>query len=212
MRSPARAVPGARVVVAILVSIAIAVALGLWISSLPPTDRPLATSIETPSPSSPSPTPARTTPAPSKLPSKAGLPDPVLTPGVASADVVPSNVNRTICVSGYTSGHRLDDGRTVRPPSSYTTALKREQISQYRYADTRLADYEEDHLIPLELGGDGYAPGNLWPEPYAGSTGARIKDKVENALHRLVCSGLIGLRTAQHAIATDWYAAYLQYG
>ena len=100
----------------------------------------------------------------------------------------------------------------MRPPSSYTTALKREQISQYRYADTRLADYEEDHLIPLELGGDGYAPGNLWPEPYAGSTGARIKDKVENALHRLVCSGLIGLRTAQHAIATDWYAAYLQYG
>jgi len=126
--------------------------------------------------------------------------------------VTPANINRTICVSGYTSGRRNDDGRTVRPRSSYTTALKRQQIVQYGYADTRLADYEEDHLIPLELGGDGYAPGNLWPEPYAGSTGAQIKDKVENALHRLVCDGQVGLRAAQHAIATNWYAAYLKYG
>ena len=131
---------------------------------------------------------------------------------MVSADVSPANISRTICVSGYTSGRRLDDGRTVRPPSTYTTALKRQQIVQYGYADTRLADYEEDHLIPLELGGDGYAPGNLWPEPYAGTTGARIKDKVENALHRLVCAGQLALRAAQHAMATNWYTAYLAYG
>ena len=100
----------------------------------------------------------------------------------------------------------------MRPPSSFTTTLKREQIAQYGYADTRLGDYEEDHLIPLELGGDGYAPGNLWPEPYAGTAGARVKDKVENALHRLVCDGQLGLRAAQNAIATNWYAAYQIYG
>jgi hypothetical protein len=89
--------------------------------------------------------------------------------------------------------------------------LKRRQIVQYGYTDFSLRDYEEDHLIPLELGGDGYAAGNLWPEPYAG-TGARVKDQVENALHRLVCARQLGLRQAQLAVAHNWYAAYLQYG
>jgi hypothetical protein len=41
---------------------------------------------------------------------------------------------------------------------------------------------------------------------------ARRLRRVENALHRLVCNGQIGLRAAQHAIAINWYAAYLKYG
>jgi hypothetical protein len=205
MRSPSRAVFRLRVVVAILVSIVVVGAFGLWLSSLRPPDVSVSTASETPTPDDPS-------PIPTLQPAITRLPNARLTPGVVSADVTPAEINRTICVSGYSSGRRLDDGRTVRPPSSYTTALKRLQIVQYGYTDTRLADYEEDHLIPLELGGDGYARGNLWPEPYAGSTGARIKDRVENALHRLVCNGQVGLRTAQHVIATNWYAAYLTYG
>jgi hypothetical protein len=205
MRSKSGGTVGRRVMVAILVSIVVVGALGLWLISLQPPDASVSTATETPTPADPS-------PLPTLQPAITRLPIARLTPGIVSADVTPANVNRTICVSGYTSGRRLDDGRTVRPPSSYTTALKRVQIVQYGYADTRLADYEEDHLIPLELGGDGYARGNLWPEPYAGSTGARIKDKVENALHRLVCSGQVGLRAAQNAIATNWYAAYLKYG
>jgi hypothetical protein len=138
------------------------------------------------------------------------LPNPVLTPGMASADVTPATIGSTICVAGYTAGRRHDDGRTVRPPESYTRALKRQQIAQYGYADTNLADYEEDHLIPLELGGDGYAAGNLWPEPYAG-TGARVKDTLENRLKVLVCGRQLGLREAQQAIATNWFAAYQHY-
>src|SRR5712692_4628034 len=74
-----------------------------------------------------------------------GLPDPLCTPGVADPRVTQDNIHATICVAGYTI--------TVRPPSSYTDALKQQQISQYGYWDTSLADYEEDHLIPLELGG-----------------------------------------------------------
>jgi hypothetical protein len=138
------------------------------------------------------------------------LPNPVLTPGMASADVTPATIGSTICVAGYTAGRRHDDGRTVRPPESYTEALKRQQIAQYGYSDTHVADFEEDHLIPLELGGDGYAAANLWPEPYAG-TGARVKDKLENRLKVLVCDGQLELRAAQQAIATNWYAAYQRY-
>jgi hypothetical protein len=33
------------------------------------------------------------------------------------------------------------------------------------------------------------------------------KDKVENALHRAVCSGKVKLAAAQIAIATDWQGA-----
>jgi hypothetical protein len=36
--------------------------------------------------------------------------------------------------------------------------------------------YEEDHLIPLELGGAAHNPKNLWPEP---RTQARISDPLE---------------------------------
>ena len=129
---------------------------------------------------------------------------------MASADVTPATIGSTICVAGYTAGRRHDDGRTVRPPESYTESLKRQQIAQYGYKDTQLADYEEDHLIPLELGGDGYAAANLWPEPYAG-TGARVKDTVENRLKVLVCDGQLELRADQQAIATNWFAAYERY-
>jgi hypothetical protein len=63
----------------------------------------------------------------------------------------------------------------------------------------------------LELGGAPSDPRNLWPEPYAGNTGARVKDVVENKLHDLVCSGVISLAVAQNAIATNWWTAYAQY-
>src|SRR5664279_6067090 len=55
---------------------------------------------------------------------------------------------------------------TIRPPaSSYTNALKRQQIVAYGYPDTDPRGYEEDHLIALELGGAPSDQRNLWPEP-----------------------------------------------
>jgi hypothetical protein len=58
-------------------------------------------------------------------------------------------------------------GIYVRPPQQYTHALKRQQIREFGYADGKLGDYEEDHLVPLGLGGAPYDPRNLWPEPRA---------------------------------------------
>ena len=34
-----------------------------------------------------------------------------------------------------------------------------------------------------------------------------MRDKLENHLHAMVCSGEISLQDAQHEIATDWVAA-----
>lgn len=65
------------------------------------------------------------------------------------------------------SGH--DSTATVRHPTSYTNPLKAQGIIDYGYSDTNMADYEEDHRVPLELGGAPRDPRNLWPEPYSGS-------------------------------------------
>jgi hypothetical protein len=127
-----------------------------------------------------------------------GLPDRRCTPGAAYAKVTQKNIGRTICTSGWTA--------TVRPPESYTERLKREQIAQYGYRDKSLGDYEEDHLIPLELGGSPRSVRNLWPEYDAGRI-PNPKDKVENALRTAVCDGHARLLPAQRAIARDWKTA-----
>ena len=125
-----------------------------------------------------------------------GLPDPICTPGVVDPRVTQSNISTTICVRGYTT--------TVRPPVSYTQDLKVRQIAEYGYADTSLADYEEDHLIPLELGGHPTDPKNLWPQPRSGNHPASLKDQVENSLRSKVCAGAMTLAAAQSAIALNW--------
>lgn len=132
-------------------------------------------------------------------------PQPDRTPGAINPAVMQANIHSTICVPGWT--------RTVRPPESYTEKLKRNQIEEFGYVDGRLSDYEEDHLIPLELGGAPTDPRNLWPEPRRpfGAMGSADKDRLENELHWLVCHGRLPLATAQRAIETDWEAAYSQY-
>ncbi|WP_031224800.1 hypothetical protein [Streptomyces roseochromogenus] len=131
-------------------------------------------------------------------------PDPVCTPGALNPDVTQSTINSTICVSGWTS--------TVRPPSSYTTALKKKQIVEYGYSDTSLSDYEEDHFVPLELGGSPRSEQNLWPEPHYGSETSADKDKVENKLKTAVCADEVSLSAAQKALIKDWTTALSSLG
>ncbi|WP_420713822.1 hypothetical protein [Streptomyces sp. NRRL WC-3742] len=132
------------------------------------------------------------------------LPDPTCTPGAYNPDVTQSTISSTICVSGWTA--------TVRPPTSYTNALKVQQIAQYGYSDTNTADYEEDHLVPLELGGAPRDPNNLWPEPRYGTQTATSKDSVETKLKNAVCGGRVTLSAARSAIASDWTTALSRLG
>ena len=129
-----------------------------------------------------------------------GLPNPALTPGATNPEVTQANIHTTICTSGFTAA--------VRPSESYTEALKRTQLKDYGYADQSLNDYEEDHLIPLEVGGNPTDPKNLWPEPRYGVYTSEQKDHLENKLHAMVCSGQIDLATAQQAFAGNWVDAY----
>lgn len=133
----------------------------------------------------------------------AQLPNKTRTPGATNPAVTQANIHQTICVSGWTD--------TIRPPTSYTTALKKKQIEEYHYKEKRLSEYEEDHLISLQLGGHPTDERNLWPQPYRIQCGARVKDVVETKLKKLVCDGKMPLKEAQHAIATNWVAAYKKY-
>ena len=111
--------------------------------------------------------------------------DPTRTPGVLNPDVTQANIRSTICRRGWT--------RTIRPPTEYTNELKRKQMRQYGEPGS-LSDYQEDHLISLELGGDPTDPRNLWPEPYPR---AAEVDRIENELNAEVCSGQLTLAQAQ---------------
>jgi hypothetical protein len=108
-----------------------------------------------------------------------------ITPGVVNPAVTQANIRSTVCKSGWT--------RTVRPPVSYTNALKSKGLVQYRLRGPPSA-FQEDHLISLELGGNPTDPRNLWPEPYPR---AAAVDQIENQLNHLVCTGAITLAEGQ---------------
>ena len=161
--------------------------------------------VNTPRPTASRKPAVRTTGAIVVTASGAILPNRARTPGAVNPTVTQANIHSTICVTGWTS--------TVRPSSSYTTGIKEKQLaSGYAFhSDKNTGDYEEDHLISLELGGSPTSVLNLWPEPYEATDGARTKDQIENKLKTLVCSGSVSLATARHAIASNWWVAYNAY-
>ncbi|WP_020658676.1 hypothetical protein [Amycolatopsis benzoatilytica] len=124
------------------------------------------------------------------------LPDPACTPGATNPDVTQDTIGSTICTPGWT--------KTIRPPVTYTNQLKQQGIADYGYSDTNMSDYEEDHFLPLELGGAPRDPKNLWPEPHSGNQNSYSKDSVENAVKKAVCAGNATLADAQHAMLTNW--------
>jgi len=144
------------------------------------------------------------------------LPVRAVTPGATNPVVTQASIGTTICRSGFTA--------SIRPPVSYTDALKVTQLADgYAVNGNRnTAAYEEDHLIPLELGGSASSVRNLWPEPWerssahpagfaAAGTGAQTKDRIEDSLRSRVCDGQLTLVAAQRMIAANWRAAFDTY-
>ncbi len=110
-----------------------------------------------------------------------------------------ANIQSTICVAGWTD--------TVRPSSSWIKSLKIAQMATWGIIGST-STTEEDHLIPLELGGAPKDSRNLWPE--IGGIPNK-KDTLENRLKTSVCNGTLTLAEAQSAIGTDWAEAYVLY-
>ena len=128
------------------------------------------------------------------------VPDHARTPGVIDPGIKQENIADSICVPGYT--------KTVRPPSSYTTRLKAEQMRE-RGLPGSVQDYHEDHLVPLCVGGHPSDPRNLWPEPVVGQWNAAVKHQLESSVCRAVCKGAMTLEQGQGVfLHGDWTKAY----
>lgn len=127
----------------------------------------------------------------------AELPDLKLTPGYMRSVTVTE-----LCTTSTSAVRNVPD------------SLKKKVFASYGLTgnDRNLCGegYEIDHLISLELGGANDIK-NLWPQSYCGSPyNAKIKDKLENELHRQVCLGKISLESAQLCISKDWEMCYIK--
>lgn len=117
--------------------------------------------------------------------------------------VTQSNIRTTICVSGWTA--------TIRPPDTYTTLLKLEQLA-VMFPDLTPMQirntaklYEEDHILPLSSGGHPKSPKNLEPQLWSGKYGAHAKDVIELKVHKDICLGKLTLAQGQEIfISGSW--------
>jgi hypothetical protein len=116
------------------------------------------------------------------------IPDHTRTPGTINPKVTQKNIAKTICSSGWTE--------KIQPSATYTEALKKLQMRKWGLPGTP-NDYEEDHLVPLSVGGAPSGERNLWPEPLGGQWGATTKDQLELSVWQQVCRGDITLKEGQ---------------
>jgi hypothetical protein len=120
-------------------------------------------------------------------------------------DVTQASIGTTICVAGWTA--------RVRPASSYTSALKLRQLARFATqhrgdASWTAAGTEEDHRMPLTLGGAPREEVNLSPE-LPGSPNP--KDDDERRLGQAVCRRELTLAAARAQLARKWLAPWPGY-
>lgn len=135
------------------------------------------------------------------LPTQKIYPQGVLIPqGIGEIDqnITQANIQKTICVKGYSS--------KVRPAEGYTQSVR-------KHLKAKPTDIL-DHAISIELGGQAQSLNNLWLEPkhitYRGEDlGSLSKDQVENYLHQEVCHNNINLTEAQANLKV-WPEIYLK--
>jgi len=127
------------------------------------------------------------------------MPDPRLTPGgVASTDRAEVCESDGLPGSAYSRAHREMNQRA-----------RRADFARYGILWSDRGRYEDDHLVPLCLGGADVET-NRWPEPRTGVWNSYAKDDLEGYACKMVCAGRIGLAEAQSwfLAPADWRDAY----
>jgi len=139
-----------------------------------------------------------------------GLPDSKCTPGSTNPAVTQETIKKTICVSGWT--------KTIRPPSSFTGRVKVAQLKLYgdSYHDKVPSHFEEDHFLPLTVGGNPTDSKNLFPQLWhlnvnGYDAGAYTKDRIEVLINKKICKEEITLQQGQEMLLEDWIATYRKY-
>jgi hypothetical protein len=140
------------------------------------------------------------------------LPDPIVTPGKTN----PAVTKKISCSTKWGKDERaVTEKMKAQVYAAYGTGPKTGTCAPVSHKGAKgkkiTKNCEIDHLISRELGGAD-DPTNLWAQPYLtpDQPGAYQKDKLENWLHKQVCSGNMELQEAQQKISVDWYSAYLE--
>jgi hypothetical protein len=138
------------------------------------------------------------------------VPDARLTPGAVMQGVTVEQ----LCTKGY--ANVFHGGVRHVPPSEKKAVF----IAYFGTVPAHPGDYEIDHLVSLEIGGNN-SISNLWPQPYNVKTwNARTKDSLEDfmAAHVRQCLKTKGhtaatalLKEYQIAMMTSWTNAYVRY-
>jgi hypothetical protein len=98
--------------------------------------------------------------------------------------------------------------RVATPSIPYTEQLA--IYDSYGYTNPIIQKkYVLDFLVPASLGG-ATTQSNIWPISVRG-TGFYQKEQLDHILKDLVCRRYVTLARAQHALETNWYAAWLKY-
>ena len=125
---------------------------------------------------------------------RVSLPSSTLIPGA----VTTTHAN-TMCTM---SAHARAPGM----PSPVQTAV----LTAYGYTTAAAQHkYVLDYLVPYDLGGAA-TQANIWPAAIRGA-GFYQKTQTDYILRQLVCRRSISLVTAQKALETNWYVAWLRY-
>jgi hypothetical protein len=148
--------------------------------------------------------------------SDGSLPDPILTPGVISTsswtDICTRSLSKNRNVSAKT---KEEVYRKYGMTSHHDKWCNRTFTSGTD--EGKFAGCEVDHLLPLEDGGSNDIK-SLWPQPYASDKkdpnliwNARMKDKLETRLHKLICKIKISddeVKLLQLKIINNWIDLY----
>lgn len=146
------------------------------------------------------------------------VPDHSLTPGVAASTDVGVICEKVKTPEGGAlldqTGHPLfatKDLTYSRRHRKTTEEDRKLDFATYNIPWDLHDSYEDDHLLPLCLGGAD-AMGNRWPQSLEGQWNAHMKDKLEDYACRQVCEGKLSLDKAQHWFLSpaDWRDAYKQ--
>ncbi|MEY4748908.1 MAG: hypothetical protein RIQ60_1122 [Pseudomonadota bacterium] len=133
--------------------------------------------------------------------------------------VTPATLARTVCSTAVTPQPGGKPGlswiQLQTPTASYLLPTKSRQFyalsPEQLKADSAvvghevtIADYEMDHIWPIEVGGHPYEPKNLRLLLAQGPSGARAKGTVVKKVHTRLCAGSITLEQAAACFKGDW--------
>ncbi len=131
------------------------------------------------------------------------LPNNAATPGVVNHKVKAGTIKQTICRPSWV--------KSAQPSARTLASQKSRLVKHARYGADVAKNFDVDHRIPIEVGGDARDPKNLWLQPLNIQWNALVKNKLETYVQTEVCAGRMKLADGQAIFQRDWVDVFRLY-